>query len=209
MVDLGCGIGLDAQRIAACGAKVIAIDFDENFIKKAKLINDNSKIKFYNSSIYELPIESNTISKITIDRVFQHLENHDAAFNEINRVLVKNGKIQITDTDYLSMTFFTEFIQLEKKLINFIATEKIPNAWKLRILFNNIESYGYKVINRISHDYSFNSIEIANSIVRFNKIFNDGYKTGYFIDEELLEWEKIKSNFKFSMNLLTIDAIKI
>lgn len=208
IADIGCGIGDDVFEIAKKAHKVYGFDNDENFISIAKNKNNNQKIYFEKSNAENLNIENKTVDKIRYDRVFQHLYNYNTILKEASRVLKDNGIIQIIDTDYLSLSLFLDNISLERKLIDLIAFERIPNSTKIRNLKTNLEDNNFKITCFEVHNYIFYNSDLINELFRFDKIINDEHLNEKFSKEELYHWNSTKNNRIMSLNLIIIQAKK-
>ena len=66
-----------------------------------------------------------------------------SVLTESIRTLKSGGVIHIAEPDYLSATFFSENIDFEKKLINIIVKERIPNSYKVRTLPRVLKQIGF------------------------------------------------------------------
>ena len=92
IVDIGCGEGAWAYFYKEIGfKKLIGIDISAERVKVAKV---NGFDEIYCCNGYDLPFEDDSIECIISNNVFVHiLQDNDKIriFNEINRVLKKNG----------------------------------------------------------------------------------------------------------------------
>jgi ubiquinone/menaquinone biosynthesis C-methylase UbiE len=96
VVDIGCGIGTLASRIAGFSKEVIGIDIAPERIERAKAIHNVDNLKFYVADAYNLPLESKSVDVIVSVGAFHHLDL-EKIVPEMKRVLRKGGIIFIID----------------------------------------------------------------------------------------------------------------
>jgi arsenite methyltransferase len=101
VLDLGCGAGLDlllaAEKVGETG-RVIGVDFNQDMLALARnRIHSYHNIELRVGMIEALPIESNSIDWVISNCVINLSNNKQSAFNEIARVLNKNGKMIVSD----------------------------------------------------------------------------------------------------------------
>ena len=103
VLDLGSGAGFDcflASRKVGKTGKVIGVDMTEEMIDKAKSIaekNGYKNVEFRLGEIENLPIDDNSIDIAISNCVINLVPNKGKAFQEIYRVLKKDGKIYLSD----------------------------------------------------------------------------------------------------------------
>jgi ubiquinone/menaquinone biosynthesis C-methylase UbiE len=107
-VDLGSGRGTDVIRMAQqSGEKGLAIGVDasEKMIAKAEKsaakLNVNN-VKFIRSGLEKIDIDSNSVDLIISNCTLNHVENKDAVWSEIYRMLKTGGRFAISDIYSLS-----------------------------------------------------------------------------------------------------------
>lgn len=159
-----------------------------------------------------IDIPDSSFDKIVFHRVFQHLLNYESVLTESSRTLKAGGIIHIAEPDYLSATFFSENIDFERKLINIIVKERIPNSYKVRTIPQVLKQIGFNSLNIEVHNYIFNSFQSANHLINFDKNVVREFQTGRFSQSDLETWNKIKSLdincFNFSFNMILVTAQK-
>lgn len=96
VLDIGCGIGKLANRIADFSKETIGIDIAEDRIETAKQIHNKKNLKFFVSDAYDLPLKGDSVDVIVSLGVFHHLELEKIA-PEIDRILKKNGIMLVLD----------------------------------------------------------------------------------------------------------------
>lgn len=92
VLDAGCGIGINAIRIAYNGHEVIAIDKNERHVsattKLAKEYGVDQKITVMHADLFKLPFDDDEFSSTHIGEVIEHFELRDLTplMNEVIRV---------------------------------------------------------------------------------------------------------------------------
>src|SRR5690349_16636388 len=86
VADFGCGIGLDAGRLSKSGARVYAIDNDCGFLAIAKERHP-SNVHFIRAAVERIPMGDAVLDKARIDRVLQHVSDHERVLREVRRLL--------------------------------------------------------------------------------------------------------------------------
>ncbi|MFX0115107.1 MAG: class I SAM-dependent methyltransferase [Candidatus Hodarchaeota archaeon] len=98
VLDAGCGFGQWSIALSKLNQEVCAIDIRKDRICMAKLMANKSKIsniKYYLSSIENLPFPNNSFNGIFSYSVLYMLDFY-RALNEFHRVLRANGKLYFT-----------------------------------------------------------------------------------------------------------------
>ena len=111
VLDLGCGEGNDLSRLRDMQAQIYGVDINPAAIEQAhrKFPEDSNNI--YLSDISSTPFEDNYFDIISSNYVLQAVEDIDAVYLEIARILKKNGKFIFIATHPMRQYF-------ERKKIN-------------------------------------------------------------------------------------------
>lgn len=89
LLDLGCGSGRYSKWAFSLGAKVTGIDPSNKLLDIAK--RENPKAKFYQGTAGKLPFKDSMFDTVISGLVFDYVEDLKQAFQEVFRVLKKNG----------------------------------------------------------------------------------------------------------------------
>jgi malonyl-CoA O-methyltransferase len=88
VLDLGCGTGRHALRLATAGADVTAIDFSEGMLEEARRKADGHAVRFIAHDLHQpLPLPDGTFDLVVSGLVLEHIHNLDSFFAEVYRVL--------------------------------------------------------------------------------------------------------------------------
>lgn len=132
VLDVGCGIGQEAQRIKQIVGNngfVVGVDKSELMIEEAKKRAEqlNLSVKYDVADANSLQMNDNSFDACRAERVLLFLENPKNAVEEMIRVLRPGGKLAIFDF-YLDGTFVNSaFPALTRKIVGFIS-DSFPNG---------------------------------------------------------------------------------
>ena len=100
ILDLGCGNGVLAGKLARKGYSVIGIENSESGINEARSMNPD--IKFIQASLYDDPAQLglDMYDLIVSKEVIEHLYCPDALVRFADKVLAPDGKLIITTPYY-------------------------------------------------------------------------------------------------------------
>ncbi len=94
ILDLGCGTGEITKSIAKAfpDSDVVGIDISPWTIRKAKSYHLNAKnVEFLVGDAFNLKFRKNTFDIVISTEVIEHLLSPELIFDEVSRVLKKNG----------------------------------------------------------------------------------------------------------------------
>jgi malonyl-CoA O-methyltransferase len=92
VLDLGCGTGRHALRLASRGACVTALDLSEGMLAKARAKLGAEQVRFVlHDAQRALPFESASFDRVVSGLVLEHVRDLEAFFREVRRVLRPRG----------------------------------------------------------------------------------------------------------------------
>ena len=96
VLDVGCGTGRHALRLAAAGANVDAIDFSEGMLAKARMKPGSEKVRFQAHDLAQpLPFPAGHFDFVLCGLVVDHISDLRGLFSEMGRVCKPDGKVVI------------------------------------------------------------------------------------------------------------------
>lgn len=218
IVDLGCGAGRDVTELAnilGLGVNVIGIDHDKEMLAQAKTLGKEIKnASFILSEAYPLPFSNNTISGFRAERVFQHLVNPNQVLKGIFEQLETGAPLVILETDWQSLSFYTEFVETEKKINNYLTSIKVNNGFAARKLTGYLEATQFRDIKFDIHPFVINSLADANDYFWIEKVLKEVVLKAHITKEEFSDFynslvkANSKSYFSCSINLVLASCIK-
>jgi malonyl-CoA O-methyltransferase len=97
VLDLGCGTGRHALRLAAAGADVTALDFSEGMLEEARQKPHGDAVRFIVHDLHQpLPLPEGAFDLVVSGLVLEHIHNLDSLFMEVHRVLRPGGRAVIS-----------------------------------------------------------------------------------------------------------------
>ena len=98
ILDLGCGRGfyLEAAGKLLPEAKILGVDKNSGYLKKARNYVQADNVAYLKADITRLPLKDNAFDFIIASEILEHLEDDEKAIKEIYRVLSWEGKAIIT-----------------------------------------------------------------------------------------------------------------
>jgi ubiquinone/menaquinone biosynthesis C-methylase UbiE len=193
VLDVGCGPGIDtmalSQLVGATG-EVYGVDYDEAMItaaeQQAEKTGLSAWVKHKHSDAASLPFETGYFDSCRSERLFQHLPNPFKALDEMVRVTKVNGWVVVLDSDWGSGGIDTSEIDIERRLVRFMADHMYHNGYSGRQLYRLFKKQG--LINV--------SIEVYPIVV-----------TNYAFARQIWSLDKLESE-AIAMNVVTEAEIK-
>jgi SAM-dependent methyltransferase len=105
VLDAGSGNGYFAWLAYRSGARVVAMNFEQSQVEKARkfLIDyrgaDPARLRFEQANLYDLPKETRTFDEIICFEVLEHLRDDSAIVKEFYRILRPGGVLHVCSPD--------------------------------------------------------------------------------------------------------------
>jgi ubiquinone/menaquinone biosynthesis C-methylase UbiE len=97
VLDLGCGTGRHALRLAAAGAEVTAVDFSEGMLAEARRKPGAERIRFLVHDLHDpLPMPAGSFDRVVSGLVLEHLSDLGGFFREAHRMLRPDGRAVVS-----------------------------------------------------------------------------------------------------------------
>jgi ubiquinone/menaquinone biosynthesis C-methylase UbiE len=97
VLEIGCGVGLDAHRMAARGLKVTAVDLTDVAVATARQRFEREDLgaQFLAADATRLPFPDNSFDYVYSFGVLHHAQDTAATIREVHRVLKPGGEARI------------------------------------------------------------------------------------------------------------------
>ncbi|MCJ7646135.1 methyltransferase domain-containing protein [bacterium] len=130
ILDVGCGAGVMAKKVANRGYEIFGMDYSYNMIKKAKAVcNTKSDIIFFQGDIESLPFKSSVFDMVLCLGVISYLKSENKALHEMSRVLKPDGTLILSILNKFSLAKFLDISVPVKRRLQRIASNRIL-SWK-------------------------------------------------------------------------------
>ena len=97
VLDVGCGTGRHAVRLAAQGAQVTGVDFSAGMLRKARQKPEAERVRFIKHNITEpLPLAPASFDRVISCLVLDHIPDPKVFFAELRRVCRHTGFVVIS-----------------------------------------------------------------------------------------------------------------
>lgn len=120
VLDIGCGGGMNINRMAQTAKKVYGVDYSIESVKLSKEVNDDlikeGRVEVYEGNVMDLPFEEDTFDIVTAFETVYFWPDIEKSFGEVKRVLKPGGMFLIgcesNGTNNLAMKFFDKVIDM-------------------------------------------------------------------------------------------------
>lgn len=94
VIDIGCGTGRHAIELAAGGARVLAVDFSEEMLARARRKPGAQSIRFERHDLFKpFPYRGASFDVVLCCLVLDHIKNLDFFFAEMRRICRPTGSL--------------------------------------------------------------------------------------------------------------------
>ncbi len=98
MLELGCGTGLNTQRLAAQAGHVVATDVSDQMLARARERLDPDSVALRSLDVTEpWPVEAGRFDCVVTTLVLEHVEALQSVFQEARRVLQDGGTFYLAE----------------------------------------------------------------------------------------------------------------
>ena len=163
VLDVGCGPGLDVQRIQhldGLSIDAVGVDLHHGLWKGSWEVAVRQGSAFVAADAALLPFNENTFDVVWADRLLQHVDHPIGTLLEFKRVSKLNGRIVLADSDHTSARIFCDDKVHGQRLMDFRAST-IKNGSAGRMLKAWCEEAGLRVIYNEIIDLDIGSLQFA------------------------------------------------
>ncbi len=130
ILDVGCGIGLQAMemaRLAGAGGKVTGTDISTMMIDIARhrAANTGLPVEFLVADALSQPFPDQSFDRLRTERVLMYIKDTDAVLQEFKRLLKPGGKMIAFDMNWDAFSITHRDKALTRKIIEY-ASDNFP-----------------------------------------------------------------------------------
>lgn len=111
LLDVGCGEGIFARRLAAAGMHVTGVEpvaeLRAAVLTAAEKEGVAARVDVVDGSAERLPVEDRSVAGVVLTEVLEHVENPDVVLAEIRRVLRPEGVLCASVPTHVSERLFS------------------------------------------------------------------------------------------------------
>lgn len=105
VVDVGCGIGMQASRIAADhNGPVIGVDREAMLTQAREHASSSNSVRWLEGDAQDLPLDDSSVDACVVERVLKYQSRPNLPLAEMARVLRPGGSVGAFELDYASLT---------------------------------------------------------------------------------------------------------
>ena len=121
VLDIGCGGGMNINRMAEKAKKVYGVDYSMESVKLSKQVNERfineKRVEIQEGNVKSLPFEDDAFDIVTAFETVYFWPDIEKCFGEVKRVLKPGGIFLIgmesNGSDNVIMKFWNHFIDME------------------------------------------------------------------------------------------------
>ncbi|HEY4326098.1 MAG TPA: methyltransferase domain-containing protein [Mucilaginibacter sp.] len=193
VLDVGCGIGVQAQAMAklvGAEGKVTGTDLSTVMVEiaKEKAASSNLPLDFLAADAVAQPFPDQSFDRIRTERVLMYVKDLQTALREFKRLLKPGGKLVIFDFDWDTITIAHRDKALTRKIVRY-ASDSFPNGRVGAELFAQMRKAGFEDVKVRPFSYAGSDI-ISHDIAKriYEGILQTGVSNSVFTQTEITNW---------------------
>jgi len=196
VLDVGCGIGLQALEMATLAAptgKVVGTDISTVMIDiaKGRTANAGLPLEFLTADASSQPFPDQSFDRIRTERVLMYVPDTEQTIKEFKRLLKPGGRLVIFDFDWDAIVIAHHDKALTRKIIRY-ASDSFPNGRIGSDLYRQLRNPGFKNVGVTPSSYYGNSEMLLNLTKRiYEGILQTGISNHVFTQAEIDNWWKV------------------
>jgi ubiquinone/menaquinone biosynthesis C-methylase UbiE len=193
VLDVGCGIGLQAQSMAqlvGVEGKVVGSDISNVMINiaRARTASSNLPLEFFAADAVAQPFPDESFDCIRTERVLMYIQDIQKVLGEFRRLLKPAGKVLIFDFDWDATVIAHKDKRLTRRIVHY-ASDCFPNGRIGSELFPLMRRAGFKNVMVKPISFSGNSQVLQNiTKIIYEGILQTGISNNIFAQSEIDNW---------------------
>jgi ubiquinone/menaquinone biosynthesis C-methylase UbiE len=206
VLDVGCGIGLQAHemaRLAGVSGRVVGTDLSEMMIEISKNRTDGSglPLEFYTADALVQPFPDASFDCLRTERVLMYIKDTAAVLREFKRLLKPGGRVVIFDFDWDAMIIAHRDQELTRRIVRYGA-DSFPRGRVGAELFRLMKEVGFGDVAVKPSSYAGDNLVLHNVTRRvYEGIVQTGVLNGVFTGDEIAGWWEAIERYSKEGNL--------
>jgi ubiquinone/menaquinone biosynthesis C-methylase UbiE len=180
VLDVGCGLGLDVQRIQqfdGLSIDAVGVDLRYGIWDRSWEAASKKGARFVAADAALLPFSENTFDVVWSDRLLQHVDNPIRALLEFKRVSKPVARVVLADSDHTSARILCHDKVVGQRFMDFRAST-IKNGSAGGMLSAWCKEVGLTVVFQKMIDIDIRSLELAKQLGLFFGRWDDKFRSG-------------------------------
>lgn len=178
VLDIGVGPGFLAAAMGAMvgpEGEIYGIDMSDDMLEMAKMrCNDQPWVHIKSGNAMKLPFEAESFDAIMASQVYELVSDVNVALDEMHRVLRKNGRALILDSDWDSIVWhFQDRDLMDKILLSWkehYGDPILPRTLPVKLIrkgfkIEQLEVFPILNIKLTSNNFSYWLVKLINDLV--------------------------------------------
>lgn len=193
LLDVGCGIGLQAQamaKLAGPTGKVVGTDISAVMIgiAKSRVADSEFPLEFLTADASCQPFPDQSFDGVRTERVLLYVPDTQQTIKEFKRLLKPGGRLVIFDFDWDAIVIAHPDKALTRKIIRY-ASDSFPNGRLGADLYRQLRNAGFKDVGVKPYSYAGNSAILLSVTKRiYEGILQTGISDSVFTQAEIDNW---------------------
>lgn len=172
VLDDGCGAGFFTTLLAGMGFQVTAVDYS---IKMLEEVRKNLEAEGLNATLKQMDVQKlefsdNSFDAVVSRNVFWNLEHADKAYEEVCRVLKKDGILILEDGNYYRHYFSEKYEKMHQNFQKLHGDEEEKSCHAR----HNKENVDFRIMDEIAKKLPMSQVDRPSW--DFNKLVELGFR---------------------------------
>jgi ubiquinone/menaquinone biosynthesis C-methylase UbiE len=197
VLDVGCGSGMDTIPLASLvgpTGEVYGVDHDAEMIDEAEQRAEQAGVEGWTHhkllDASSLPFADNYFDSCRSERVFQHLSDPKSVLAEMARVTRQDGWVVVLDTDWATISFDSDDIDMERRFTRFYVGNGQRNGFAGRQLYRLFKEQGLADVTYEAFNVPGTSYALLRQIMSMHRAEKQAIEAKVFTAEELERWRQ-------------------
>ena len=157
VLDDGCGAGFFTTLLASMGFQVTAVDYSTRMLEQVKnnLAAEGLKADLLQMDVQKLEFPDNSFDAVVSRNVFWNLEHADQAYEEVSRVLKKDGILILEDGNYYRHYFSAKYEKMYQSFEKLHGDEKNQGCHER----HNNENVDFTIMDEIAKKLPMSQVD--------------------------------------------------